>query len=131
MKIVVIDGQGGSLGRALCDAVCRALPGAEVLCVGTNAVATSNMMNAPVSAGASGENAVVYNVQTADYVVGPVGIVFANAMYGEVTPKMAEAVSSCSAKKILVPMTKCNATVVGVEPKSVSKYIEDVVACLL
>ena len=114
MKIVVVDGQGGRLGRLLVEEVRKRLPQAQICALGTNAVATAAMLKAGADFGATGENPVVRNVADADGVLGPVGIVIANAILGEVTPAMAEAVGSCRAKKFLIPMNSCGVVVAGV-----------------
>ena len=117
MRIMVMDGQGGGVGRSLLEALKERFPEAELIAVGTNATATANMMKSGVTSGATGENAVVYNSKRADVIVGPVGIVMADAMLGEITPTMAAAVASNDAKLILIPMSKCHATIVGVESR--------------
>lgn len=122
MKIVVIDGQGGRLGCLLVGEVKARLPRAQVYALGTNSVATAAMLKAGADFGATGENPVVRNVTDADGVLGPVGIVVANAILGEVTPAMAEAVGSCRAGKFLVPMNSCGVAVAGVEELSLPAY---------
>ena len=123
MKIVVIDGQGGRLGRLLIERVKARLPQAQVYALGTNTVATAAMLKAGADFGATGENPVVRNVADADGVLGPVGIVIANAILGEVTPAMAEAVGSCRAKKFLIPMNSCGVVVAGVGELPMSAYV--------
>ena len=123
MKIVVVDGQGGRLGRLLVEEVKARLPQAQVYALGTNTVATAAMLKAGADFGATGENPVVRNVADADGVLGPVGIVIANAILGEVTPAMAEAVGSCRAKKFLIPMNSCGVVVAGVEELPMSAYV--------
>ena len=123
MRIMVMDGQGGGVGRSLLEALKERFPEAELIAVGTNATATANMMKS----GATGENAVVYNSKRADVIVGPVGIVMADAMLGEITPTMAAAVASNDAKLILIPMSKCHATIVGVESRRLGEYIAEAV----
>lgn len=130
MKIVVVDGQGGRLGQLLVEGVKARLPQAQVYALGTNAVATSAMLKAGADFGATGENPVVRNVADADGVLGPVGIVVANAILGEVTPVMAEAVGSCRAKKFLIPMNSCGVVVAGVGELPLSTYVVQAVEAL-
>lgn len=127
MKIMIMDGQGGGIGRSLVEELSEKFPQAQLIAVGTNATATANMMKGGTSNGATGENAVVYNSSRVDVIVGPIGIVMANAMLGEITPKMAEAVSSSDAKLILIPMNKCHVTVVGLESKKPGDYVAEAV----
>ena len=132
MKIVVIDGQGGRLGRLLIERVKARLPQAQVYALGTNSVATAAMLKAGADFGATGENPVVRGVADADGVlaVRPVGIVVADAILGEVTPAMAKAVGSCRAKKFLVPMNSCGVVVAGVEELPMPDYAVRAVDCL-
>ena len=128
MKILVIDGMGGGIGRAIIEQVKNALgDNAVITAVGTNSIATSAMLKAGAHNAATGENAVVYNAARADYIIGVIGIIAANSMHGEVSPKMARAVSESTAHKILVPIDKCNVTVAGVSPASIQAYIADVI----
>lgn len=120
-----MDGQGGGVGRSLVEELHARFPEAELVAVGTNATATSNMMKGGTALGATGENAVLYNSGRADVIVGPIGIVMANAMLGEITPKMAEAVTSGSAKLLLIPMSRCQAQVMGVENKKLGEYVKE------
>ncbi len=130
MKIVVIDGQGGRLGQLLVGAVKSRLPRAEVFALGTNTAATAAMLKAGADFGATGENPVVRGVMDADGVLGPVGIVVAHAILGEVTPAMAEAVGGCRAKKFLVPMNSCGVLVAGVEDLPLPVYVSRAVDAL-
>ena len=130
MNVLVIDGQGGGLGRQLVAAISAACPEARLTAVGTNSLATSAMLKAGTVRAATGENAVVVNCRTADVIVGPIGIILANALWGEITPKMAAAVSECVAKKILIPVNRCSVSVVGVQDKTLSEYVRDAVAML-
>ena len=130
MKIVVIDGQGGRLGCLLVEAVKSRLSQAQVYALGTNSVATAAMLKAGADVGATGENPVVRNVMDADGVLGPVGIVVANAILGEVTPAMAEAVGSCRGKKYLVPVNSCGVVVAGVEELPLPAYAAQAVEAL-
>lgn len=131
MKIVVIDGQGGRLGRLLIERVKACLPQAQVCALGTNTVATTAMLKAGADLGATGENPVVRGVLDADGILGPVGIVVANAILGEITPAMAEAVGSCQAKKYLVPMNNCGVVIAGIEELSMPDYVAQAVDSLV
>ena len=130
MKIVVIDGQGGRLGGMLVEKIKSRLPQAQVYALGTNTAATAAMLKAGADFGATGENPVVRNVEDADGVLGPVGVVVANAILGEVTPAMAEAVGSCRARKFLVPMNSCGVAVAGVEVLPLPAYVAQAVESL-
>ena len=127
MRVMVMDGQGGGIGKALVEELHTRHPQIEIVAVGTNATATANMMKGGTTLGATGESAVVFNSRKADAIVGPIGIVMANAMLGEITPKMAEAVSSSNAKLYLIPMNRCHANIIGIENKRLSEYIEEAV----
>ena len=128
MKIAVIDGQGGGIGKAFVDRLRRTCnEELEIIALGTNSLATSMMLKAGANEGATGENAIVYNSTRVDMILGSVGIVCANSFLGELTPKMAEAIAESSVKKVLIPLNKCNVLVVGIENKSLPHYIEDVV----
>ena len=130
MHILVIDGQGGRMGAALTEQIKNTLPQAEIIAVGTNSLATSAMLRAGAEAAATGENPVIVNSQWADVIVGPIGIITANALLGEITPKMAAAVSESRAKKILLPVSRCAVTVVGVQEKSLTEYVREAVALI-
>ena len=130
MKILVIDGQGGGVGKTLITFIRQSGIAAELMAAGTNAIATSNMMKAGADAGASGEGAVLYNIsccEKTDVIVGPVGIILGNALHGEVSPAIASAVSQSPAMKILVPSNKCSLYMAGVEQKPLTEYIADAV----
>ena len=127
MKIVVVDGQGGRLGKMLVEGVKARLPQAQVYAIGTNSIATATMLKAGADFGATGENPVIRGVMDADGVLGPVGIVVAHAILGEVTPAMAEAVGGCRAKKFLVPMNSCGVVVAGVKEESLQTYVAQAV----
>ena len=124
MKIVVIDGQGGRLGKLLVEAVKDRIPQAEVLAVGTNGIATATMQKAGADYVATGENPVVRGVMDADVVLGPLGIVVAHSILGEVTPRIAEAVGGCRGKKILVPMNSCGVSVAGTQEMGLAGYVK-------
>ena len=122
-KVLVIDGQGGGLGRQLVSALAAACPEAELTAVGTNSLAANAMLKAGASRAATGENAVVVNCRHADIIVGPIGIVIADALLGEITPAMAAAVCQSGAKRVLVPINHCENSVVGVPDQPVSQLV--------
>ena len=130
VRVLVIDGQGGGLGKQLVAALSARCSQAQLTAVGTNSLAASAMRKAGAVRTATGENAVVVNCRHADIIVGPIGIILANALWGEITPKMAAAVSECVAKKILIPVNRCSVSVVGVQDKTLSEYVRDAVAML-
>ena len=125
MKILVIDGMGGGIGKSIIERIKSEFKNTEIVAVGTNAFATTAMLKAGADFGASGENAVVYNAANADYIIGVLGIAFANSLHGEVSPKMAEAVSQSRAHKILIPIDKCSVTIAGVSSATMQEYIND------
>jgi hypothetical protein len=114
-RLCVIDGQGGGIGATLIKCLKETYgESVELIGLGTNAIATAQMLKAGANRGASGENAIVQTVPTADLIMGPIAITWANAMLGEVTPKMAEAITSNPAPKILLPLTQESVVLVGV-----------------
>ena len=123
MKIVVIDGQGGSIGKAIVEQLVKKVDFESIFCIGTNSVATANMIKAGAKYGASGENPVVVACRDADYIIGPIGIIMADSMLGEISPLMAQAVGASNAHKILIPINKC-LTVAGVQNLTLSDYIK-------
>jgi len=129
-RICVIDGQGGGIGATLIKYLKEAYgESIELIGLGTNAIATAQMLKAGANRGASGENAIVQTVATADLVIGPISITWANAMLGEVTPRMAEAITSCPSHKVLLPLTQEPVTLVGLAaeplPHMVQRIIND------
>ena len=130
VRVLVIDGQGGGLGRQLTAALAAGCPDIELTAVGTNSIAASAMLKAGAHRAATGENAVVVNCRRADIIVGPIGIVIADALFGEVTPRMAAAVGQAEAIRILIPMNRCENLVAGVPDLSLSVLAEDVLAKL-
>ena len=123
MKIVVIDGQGGSIGKAIVEQLVKKVDIESIFCIGTNSVATANMLKAGAKYGASGENPVGVACRDADYIIGPIGIIMADSMLGEISPLMAQAVGASNAHKILIPINKC-LTVAGVQNLSLGEYIK-------
>lgn len=128
MKIVVIDGQGGRLGQLICEAVTKEKIECDLLAVGTNSIATSVMIKAGAKQGATGENPVVVACRDADVIIGPIGIVVADSLLGEITPAMATAVGQSKAVKLLLPVSHCNNHVVGAKSLSMSEMVEQTVA---
>ncbi len=124
MKIIVIDGMGGGIGAQLTARLAGELGGkAEIIALGSNAVATDRMVKAGAARGATGENAVRVSLAEADIVTGPLGIVIPDAMMGEITPRIARAVFGCRAEKFLIPIPQQHFTIVGWEPKPVAALI--------
>ena len=124
MKIVVIDGQGGNIGKRVVEEIKANGIQSEVMAIGTNSTATAQMMKGGADIGATGENPVVLASRDADVIIGPIGIIMADSMYGEITPKMAESVGASKARKILIPINKC-VVVAGVdENMTISDYIK-------
>lgn len=124
MRILVIDGQGGQLGALLIKEIRARFAGHEPVAVGTNAVATGAMLKAGAAQAATGENPVVVACRTADVIIGPIGMVIADSLLGEVTPKMAKAIGQADAERILIPMNRCGNVVVGVAEDTVSGMVE-------
>ena len=128
MKILVVDAQGGGVGsRLIAGLRAQSLENAQIIAAGTNAAATAAMLKAGADAAATGENAVVYNSRRADLILGSLGILSANAMYGEIPPAMAAAVSGSDAVKILIPFSRCSVLVAGVAPATLESYIRQAV----
>jgi hypothetical protein len=125
MIYMVVDGQGGGIGAAVVRRL-RELYGndQEIYALGTNPIATSQMMKAGANRGATGENAIARTSQDVDVIIGPLAIVMANAMMGELTPKMAEAISSSRALKVLIPLTQENTRIVGLSAEPLPHLVE-------
>ena len=128
MNILVMDAQGGGIGKQVVTAVRTRFPDATITAVGTNAAATTAMLRAGADEGATGENAAVVCCRRADVIIGPVGIVIADAMLGEVTPRMAVVVGQSAAKRILIPVNHCANFIAGVADMSVGRLVDSVVA---
>lgn len=127
MQVLIIDGQGGRMGAQLVEGLKNAVPDARITAVGTNAIATSAMVKAGAPQAATGENAVVVNSRRADIIAGPLGIVMADSLLGEITPAMAAAVAQSEAFKVLLPVNRCNHVVVGVQDLSMGQLIAQAV----
>ncbi len=128
MKILVIDGQGGAIGSQMIKMLKEEIPKAEIIAVGTNAIATGNMLKAGCTQAATGENAVIVQSRSADVIVGPIGIVVADALLGEVSPAMAVAVGQSSATKVLIPLNKCETLIAGISNVATTKLLSDAVS---
>ena len=125
MHILVIDGQGGRLGKQLIESINRTFPQAEITAVGTNSIATAAMLRAGAAQGATGENPVVVASKQADIIVGPIGIVIADSLLGEVTAAMTQRSTVSSAARVLIPVNRCDNLVAGVNTQSVGDLLSD------
>ena len=130
MKVVVIDGQSGRMGQLLIDRMRNAGLSCEILAIGTNALATAAMLKAGADAGATGENPVLVACRTADIITGPIGILSADSLLGEITPAMSVAIGQSAAKKVLLPVNQCSNIVVGTQSLSLSKLMDEAVDLL-
>ena len=125
MKILVIDAQGGGIGKQIIAALRKKdYQNVTITAIGTNSVATGAMLKAGADIAATGENPVIVNSRGADGIIGPIGIVIADALYGEITPKMAQAVAQSTARRLLLPVNKCDNIIIGVDDLSLSHLIE-------
>ena len=122
-KVVIIDGQGGRMGRALVEEIQKLCPGQPLLALGANTTATAAMMKAGAAMGATGENPVLVACRDADLIIGPIGIVIADALLGEITPVMAAAVCQSSATRVLIPVNHCENYIVGVPDQPIGSLV--------
>ncbi len=125
--IVVIDGQGGLLGRQLADQILDAKPDAQVQVIGTNSIATANMLKGKAKRGATGENPVLVAARHASIITGPIGIMITDAMMGEITEQIASEISRSDALKVLIPISRCGVEVAGTEELPMGELISDAV----
>ena len=130
MNILVVDAQGGGIGKMLVAAIKEHIPGAVVTAVGTNTAATSAMLKAGADVAATGENAVVVGARSADVIVGPVGIAIADSLHGEITPRMAVAIGRSAARRILIPLNQCNNIIAGVSGMTPARLVQSVLELL-
>lgn len=130
MKILVIDAQGGGIGKQIVAAIRKNIPDAFITAVGTNTAATTAMLKAGADHSATGENAVVVGARKADVIIGPIGIVIADSLFGEITPTMATAVGQSDATRILIPVNHCDNIVAGTKELTMKALIEDVLSIL-
>ena len=126
MKILIIDGMGGGIGKAIIEQIKSEFDKVNIMAVGTNSIATSVMIKAGATNGATGENAIIHNAASADCIIGVMGILIANSIHGEISPKMSRAISLSAAHKVLIPMGKCGVSVLGLEEKPIQSYINDI-----
>ena len=124
MNVLVIDSQGGGIGRQVVAALKERFPQVTVTAVGTNSAATAAMRKAGADRTATGENPVLVACRKADVIIGPIGIVIADAMMGEITPAMAQAVGQSEAIRLLIPVNHCENIVVGVPDLNLSRLIQ-------
>jgi len=127
MKILVVDGQGGGIGRQLVAQIKQVFPDVRLIAVGTNTIATAAMLKSGADNAATGENAVLVAARKADVIVGPLGIVVADSLGGEITPAMANAVAQADAKRILLPFKNCDNVIVGVNDFTLGNLIQQTV----
>ena len=127
MEILVIDGQGGGLGKSIITALRKNIHSSRITAVGTNSMATSAMMKAGADQAATGENPVIVASRKADVIIGPLGIAVPDAMLGEITPRMAQAIADSSALRLLIPVNQCNNIVVGTRDCSMGDMIDEIV----
>lgn len=128
MKIAVIDGQGGGIGKHIMEKLRTKLPAdTELIALGTNSLATAQMIKAGASEGATGENAICYMANRVDAITGTISIMTANAMLGEITPRIAEAIGSSPAKKYLLPLNKNDIKIIGISKDPLPHLIEELV----
>lgn len=130
MTVLVIDAQGGGIGKQLVSAIRQNMPNVSIIAVGTNSAATTAMLKAGAHSAATGENAVVVGCRKADVIVGPIGIVIADSLLGEITPKMALAVAQSPAKRILIPFNHCDNIIAGVSDFNTSALIQAAIEAL-
>ena len=130
MNITIIDGQGGHLGAQLVKEISAHFEDVNLTVIGTNAIATTAMLKAGAKNAATGENPVLVACRKSDVLIGPVGIVIADALHGEITEKMAAAIGKSDAIRILIPMNKCNNFVAGVQNLNTSALIHDAISKL-
>ena len=128
MNILVIDAQGGGIGKQVVAAIKQNMPEMEITAVGTNSAATTAMLKAGADHAATGENAVIVGCRRADVIVGAVGIVIADSLYGEITAAMALAVGQSNARRLLIPVNHCDNFIVGVSDLALGKLIEGVIS---
>ena len=129
-NILIVDGQGGKLGKQLIEAIKARFDNIEITAIGTNGIATSTMLKGGADYAATGENPIIVASRKADIIIGPIGLVIADSLMGEITPRMATAVGQSDAVRILIPVNKCDNLVAGVPDLSISALINDAISKL-
>ncbi|MCF0261400.1 MAG: DUF3842 family protein [Sphaerochaetaceae bacterium] len=127
MVILVVDGQGGNIGSQIIKAIKEKYQNEKVIAVGTNAIASATMLKAGAEYAATGENPLIVACRKADVIIGPIGIVIADSMHGEITPKMAVAIAQSDTSRILIPVNKCENQIAGVADLSIGALISDMI----
>ena len=127
MKVVVIDGQGGRLGALICEAIKKNELDVDTYAIGTNSVATAQMLKAGAKYGATGENPVIVAAKDADFIIGPIAILSADSLLGEITPEMAVSIGQSKAIKLLLPVSHCDNLVVGIQDLTMNELVEKTV----
>ena len=127
MKITIIDGQGGRIGKTVIEQLKKRHSDLELYAIGTNSIATAAMLKAGADYGATGDNAVIVNAADSDIIAGPIGIVFANALLGEITPAIATAIGASKAFKVLIPVNRCNHYVAECTEAPIGDLIRDAI----
>jgi hypothetical protein len=127
MNILIVDGQGGQLGGQLIKSLKINFENVNIMAVGTNATATATMLKAGANQAATGENPVIVACRKVDVIIGPIGIVIADSLFGEITPQMAVAIGQANAVRILLPVNKCDNIVAGIGEVSTSAILDDVI----
>ena len=127
MNILIVDGQGGGVGKSLVSQIKKSFPDIKLNAVGTNVMATDAMRKAGADNCATGENAVIVNARKADIIIGPIGIVIADSLNGEISPAMALAISQSDAQRVLIPLNKCDNTIVGLADSNLNKLVDETI----
>ena len=130
MTVLVIDGQGGKIGQLLVESIIKEQIPCDLVAIGTNSIATSAMLKAGAGQGATGENPVIVNSRSADVIIGPIGIVSADSLLGEITPSMAVAIGQSKAVKLLLPVSHCDNQVIGVKNLSIGEMVQETISQL-
>ena len=130
MIVLVIDGQGGKIGQLLVESIIKEQIPCDLVAIGTNSIATIAMLKAGAGQGATGENPVIVNSRSADVIIGPIGIVSADSLLGEITPSMAVAIGQSKAVKLLLPVSHCDNQVIGVKNLSIGEMVQETISQL-